>query len=516
MLQPDPVPMPIGPAGIDPGLRNDRAAGLRAGILTQDKPTATRYDDNRPSQPTPGIDSMDPDVREPARRGLFSLFAATGPRLAFALALLLMLLSSGAIGAGQASAQPGAETAAGAEDLTIYVFKSATCPHCQAQRSFTDRLAQQHERVDVRYLEIMRTTEHHDLLRLMAEAYDVKPGSVPMVFLADSVWVGDSERIRSEIERKLADCLENGCRDARAIARARAERDVGAAATDATINVPLLGTVDLSVQPLLLSTAIIAFVDGFNPCSLWLLTILIALVLHSGSRRRVLIVGLAFLVTTAAVYGFFMLGVFSVLAYAQYLPWMYWIVGAFALVFGLVNVKDYFWFKKGFSFTIDDRYKPGIFKKFRELMTTGKSPLALAGATVVMALGIALIELPCTAGFPVIWSGLVSTQEPGLGAFAGLLVAYLAIYLLDELVVFFIAVWKLRIDRFQESHARVLKLVGGVVMIALAIVLVTEPEIMGKPGPALGVFAAAFAATGLIVLVHRKLAPRLRGETEDA
>jgi hypothetical protein len=223
----------------------------------------------------------------------------------------------------------------------------------------------------------------------------------------------------------------------------------------------------------------------------------------------VLVVGLVFLVTTAAVYGLFMVGVFSVLAYAQYLPWMYWIVAAFALLFGLVNVKDYFWFGKGLSFTIDDRYKPGIFKKFRTLMVEGRSPLALAGATAVMALGIALIELPCTAGFPVIWSGLVSAHEVGAMAFAGLLLAYLAIYLLDELVVFFIAVAKLRIDRFQEGQARVLKLVGGVVMIALAVVLITEPEIMSQPGPAVAVFIAAFAVTGLIVLVHRKILPSL-------
>ncbi len=426
------------------------------------------------------------------------------------------LLLAVCAGPGQAQSADVASEAGHSEALTAYVFKSATCPHCQAQRPFIDALAEEHERFEVRYYEIVETTEHHDLLRVMAEAFDVNPGSVPMVFIGDSVWVGDSEQIRAEIQTQVEECLGGGCPDARTLADQRlageVERESNA---DATIRVPLLGTVDLSVQPLLLSTSIIAFVDGFNPCSLWLLTILIALVLHSGSRKRVLIVGLVFLVTTAAVYGLFMVGVFSVLAYAQYLPWMYWIVAAFALLFGLVNVKDYFWFKRGFSFTIDDKYKPGIFKKFRELMTNGRSPLALAGATMVMALGIALIELPCTAGFPVIWSGLLSTHEVSATAFAGLLIAYLVIYLLDELVVFFIAVAKLRIERFQENQARVLKLIGGVVMIALAIVLVTEPELMSQPGPAIGIFVAAFGVAGLIVLLHRRIAPKLGSETGE-
>jgi glutaredoxin len=422
----------------------------------------------------------------------------------YVVALLAVLVFAGAPPAyGQSAADRN-----GADPVRMYVFKSATCPHCQEQKPFTDALAEANSRVTVDYYEIMRTDAHHDLLRKLARAYDVKPGSVPMVFVGDRVWVGDSPEIRREIRQQVERCLETGCPDPVAFADAAAG-GAELAEEDARIDLPLLGTVDLSVQPLLLSTSIIAFVDGFNPCSLWLLTILIALVLHSGSRKRVLIVGLVFLVTTAAVYGLFMVGVFSVLAYAQYLPWMYWIVAAFALLFGLVNVKDYFWFGKGLSFTIDDKYKPGIFKNFRELMTNGRSPLALAGATTVMALGIALIELPCTAGFPVIWSGLVSSHEVGATAFAGLLLVYLAIYLLDELVVFFVAVAKLRIERFQEGQARVLKLIGGVVMIALALVLVTEPEIMSQPGPAIGVFVAAFAVTGLIVLVHRRVLPRL-------
>tara|TARA_Y100001933_G_C18986901_1_gene558856 strand:- start:118 stop:1449 length:1332 start_codon:yes stop_codon:yes gene_type:complete len=438
-------------------------------------------------------------------------------RTLLALVVVLGMLATDRVVA-QAGSEP--ETAGGDAPVTLYVFKSATCPHCNAQREFTDELASENPDVEVRYYEIMATREHHDLLRAMSDAHDIKPGSVPMVFLGGSVWVGDTPQIREEIEQRLQACLDVGCPDSRDYARQlsfaeQAPGDQPAQSVDAVIDIPLLGTIDLSYQPLLLSTAIIAFVDGFNPCSLWLLTILIALVLHSGSRKRVVIVGSVFLVTTAAVYGLFIVGVFSVLAYATYLPWMYWIVALFALTFGLVNVKDYFWFKRGFSFTIDDKYKPGIYQKFRGLMTNGRSPLALGAATAVMAAGIALIELPCTAGFPVIWSGIVSAHSVSTAAFFGLLAAYLVIYLLDELVIFFIAVAKLRIEKFQEGQARALKLVGGVVMIALAIVLVADPDIMSQAGPAIGVFVLAFAVSGLIILVHRKLLPRLNAASDD-
>ena len=462
-----------------------------------------------------------PTVSDNVRTSPRLLFAGLDPAILYRLALsflLLLLIQQAPDALAQTKDQRKNESSA---PVTLHVFKSATCPHCNAQREFTNALAREHPDVAVRYYEIMETNKHHDLLRAMAKAHDVKPGSVPMVFLGDSVWVGDSPQIRDEIARQVERCLNQGCPDTRERSIAEqhsiAQQESGSkpAETDTAIDIPLLGTLDLSVQPLLLSTAIIAFVDGFNPCSLWLLTILIALVLHSGSRQRIVVVGLAFLFTTALIYGLFIVGVFSVLAYASYLPWMYWIVALFALTFGLVNIKDYFWFNRGFSFTIDDKHKPGIYQKFRGLMTDARSPLVLAAATIVMASGIALIELPCTAGFPVIWSGLVSAQETGTAAFLGLLVVYLVIYLLDELVIFFIAVAKLRIEKFQEGQARILKLIGGVVMIALAVVLITDPDIMSEAGPAIGVFIGAFAVAGLIVLVHRKLLPRLGIDVGD-
>lgn len=392
-------------------------------------------------------------------------------------------------------------------DLSMYVFMSETCPVCEAQKPFLARLKAEHPGLEILQMEIMLTDVYHDLLRAMAAAHDVRPGSVPMIFLGGEVWVGDSRPIRDEIRAQINRCLDGSCPDPRALAEAgpaetRTQREA------AVIDLPLIGAIDLGVQPLIFSTLMIAFVDGFNPCSIWVLTMLLALVLHSGSRSRVVLVGLTFLFTTAAIYGLFIAGAFTVLAFAAYLAWIYWIVAAFALTFGVVSVKDYFWFKRGFSFTIDDKHKPGMFKSFRDLMSNGRSPLALIGATILMASGIALIELPCTAGFPIIWSGLLAANNVGGLEFLLLLLFYLMVYLGIELVIFGIAVVKMGIGRFQEQQGRILKLVGGVIMIALAVVLIVAPELMSNVAAAFGVFVLAFAATGLIVLLHKRILPK--------
>jgi hypothetical protein len=262
------------------------------------------------------------------------------------------------------------------------------------------------------------------------------------------------------------------------------------------------------------TTVLIAFVDGFNPCSLWVLTILLAIVLHARSRRKVLIVGGTFLLTTAAVYGLFIVGVFSVLSYLGVLGWIRGAVAVLAAGFAAVNIKDYFASGRGPSLSIAASRKPGVYRRARTIraaMQGERSTLALVTATVAMAGGVALVELPCTAGFPVIWSSALAAHEVAAGAFAALLGLYLLVYLADEVLVFGAAVVTMRAAKLQEHHGRMLKLAGGMVMLALAGAMAFAPQVMASVGGSLLLFAGAVGATALVVTLHRGVLPRLPG-----
>ncbi|AGA32647.1 hypothetical protein TVNIR_0959 [Thioalkalivibrio nitratireducens DSM 14787] len=395
----------------------------------------------------------------------------------------------------------------------MYVFWSETCPHCINQKPFLRELEQRYPELTVDEREISRTREHHRLFIGLALAHGIDPGSVPTIFLGGKAWIGDGPDIRREIEATVQSEIAQVATEAQRAPEAAAieaipeQRPVSAVPPAArNLDIPLLGSVNLSVQPVVLTTALIALIDGLNPCSLWVLALLLGLVIHSGSRGRIALVGITFLTTTALIYGAFIAGVFSVLNYVLYLTWVQWLVAAFALTFGLVNIKDYFWFRTGPSFTIAESHKPGIYKGIRGLMDRRLTGLSLLVATIVMAAGIALVELPCTAGFPVVWSGIVADQNIAGLAFLLLLGIYLLIYLLIELVVFVAALVTLRMGRFEESHGRVLKLVGGLIMVALALVLALNPELMNDVGGTLLVFAGSLLLAGMIILAHRRFA----------
>jgi cytochrome c biogenesis protein CcdA len=408
-----------------------------------------------------------------------------------ALAAAAMLMVS----AGPAIAQPRVERAApevaeasDAAEPVLWYFWRDRCPHCARAEAWLETLIQRYPALELRKVEVVQDDAGRALFFEMMRERGERASGVPSFILDDAVWVGFSQPLADDIEEAVAARLTDGVQDS---TRARRVLDMGP-----------LGTVDLAAQPMILATVLIAFVDGFNPCSLWVLTVLLAMILATRSRARIAAVGLTFLLVTAAIYGVFIAGLFAAFAIAGQLGWIQVAVALLALAFGAVNVKDYFAYKKGLSFTIPERFKPRIYRGGRAVRKDRPLPVTLA-ITVALASGVALVELPCTAGFPVIWTNLVSEAGVGTAGFGGLLAVYLLVYLSVEITILVVAIVTLRASRMQEIHGRTLKLFGGMVMIALAFVLLFDPSLMEQLASSLLVIAAAVAASTVILLADR-------------
>lgn len=404
--------------------------------------------------------------------------------------------------------------------VAVYFFWGDGCPHCAEAEPFLQELDEASDQVELRKYEVWYVEENQELFSKMAASFGFEPQGVPTIFIGKQYWIGYNEQIQSEIKAAVKKCLKSACPDPGVgiipgVVSAENNPVTGetdpatAGQEDRKIEIPVLGTIDLAGQSLLVSTLLISFVDGFNACSIWVLTMLLALTLHTGSRKKVVLIGLIFLTVTAAIYGLFITGLFTMFKVVSFVGWIQVVVALVALFFALVNIKDYFWYKEGISFTIADDQKPGIFQRIRRLMDASQSFWGLAGGTVVLAGGVSLVEFSCTAGFPVLWSNLLVAQNVPALTFIFLLLVYLLIYQLDELGIFFAAVLSMRASKLEEKHGRILKLIGGVLMLALAGVMLINPNIMSNLSSSLIVFGAAFGATLLILLVHRMLLPRL-------
>ncbi|MGC9394535.1 MAG: thioredoxin family protein [Anaerolineae bacterium] len=400
-------------------------------------------------------------------------------------------------------------------DVPIYFFWGDGCPHCEAEKPFLQKLVRNNRRVTLYEYEVWYSPENQELFKQMAAALGFEPRGVPTTFVGNRYWVGYSDVMGAEIEAHVKLCLEEACPDLGVglVPGREARADKGTddprviEPSPSVINVPLIGTINLESQSLFVSTALIAFVDGFNPCSLWVLSILLSLMLNTGSRKKVFIIGAVFITVTAAVYMLFIAGLFTVLTFVSFLGWIEVLIALLALFFALINIKDYFWYKEGLSFTIADDKKSGIYKGIRKIMQAGDSLWGLVSATFVMAVGVSLVEFSCTAGFPVLWTNLLTAQQVGTLTFVLLLLLYMVIYQIDEAAIFLAAVFTLKASRLEEKHGRVLKLIGGMLMLTLAGVMLINPDLMDKLSSSLLIFGFAFVGAMAVLLVHRKVLP---------
>lgn len=408
------------------------------------------------------------------------------------------------------------------DNIQVYFFWGDGCPHCAEEEQYLTE-ALNRLPISVHSFETWYNNDNKVIYERMAEAYGFEANYVPATFIGDQYWIGFSEQIQVEIEQKLQSYAADPAKAPDA-ASGILIRNSNTFAPDPnysgpiekpvqeqanTLNLPVLGTVNLAEQSIVASTALIALVDGVNPCSVWVLSVLLALTLHTGSRKKVLIIGLTFITITAVIYAIFIAGVFTILTFVSFIQWIQILIAVVAMFFALVNIKDYFWFKEGLSFTIAEEDKPGIYKGMRRVLNASQSVWGLISATIVLAAGVSLVEFSCTAGFPVLWSNLLVSQNVPHSEFIWLILLYMLIYQLDELVFFGVAVVTLRATKMEEKHGRVLKLFSGLLMLSLSVVMVINPELMNNLANALIIFASVIGATILITLLHQLVLPKL-------
>ena len=370
-------------------------------------------------------------------------------------------------------ALPTVFASTGEDEAVVYYFWGF-CPICSKPEEHVGLFDQYPVRVEI--YEVFHDPAGREVYDQFADELGIEIYGFPTVVFEGRYWLGFTESTQTEIVDAITAHL--------------AGED--STAQTGLIRVPFFGEVDLLASPILLTTIIIATLDGFNPCSLFVLTFLLAIIVHSASRKRIVLVGLTFLAVTSAVYGFFMLGILNIMIYAGGLFWIRNIVAAAVIILGLISIKDYLFFKEGVSVMIPDSYKQKYYSQVRQIFYT-KSVIPAMLATATMALGIALVELPCTAGFPFVWSSIVGNLDLSTSYFAVLFAVYLFLYLSVELIIFSLAVLRMRSLKMTEEQGRFLKLVAGSLMFILGLVLLVKPEYMENMLGILFTFAAALA-----------------------
>ena len=416
------------------------------------------------------------------RRELLRLLRHRWP--AFLLLASLLLLPFGAFGDAPRPSLPDA-TRSVAQPADIEAFVRDGCPHCAAAEAFLATLGQERPELAIAIRDVGKDPAALDRLKELAQAQGDAPLRVPALFVRGQLIVGYSPEagtdrlIRAALAATPAPSspapAAEGAPSCDAQGSLSCQAGPEAAAAAPRFEVTLLGrTIALDDVGLPLFTVVMGLLDGLNPCSMWVLLLMISLLAPLNDRRRMLAIAGTFVLIQGAAYYAFMAAWLNLFLFIGFSRASELAIAAIAIVAGVVNLKDYWAFGRGFSLSIPESAKPGIYARMRGILHADDLTAALVG-TLILGLLVQFVELLCTSGFPALFTRILTLKELDGASYYGYLLLYNAAYMLDDVIVLTIGVVTLSRHRLQEREGRWLKLVSGLAMVGLGAYLIFRP-----------------------------------------
>ncbi len=207
-----------------------------------------------------------------------------------------------------------------------------------------------------------------------------------------------------------------------------------------------------------------ALADSINPCAITVLLILIAALMVSANKSKVLATGLVFALGLFVAYFLLGLGLATFLSLFAWAKIFHIIIGIFAILVGLWSIKNFFFppIKKvcvGGVCAADSRTAQILSK------VTSLPGAFLAGIVITV------FELPCTGGPYFFALGYLSSL-PKI-SILGYLLYYNFIFILPLIIITFLIYYGFvsieKAAKWKERNYRILNLAIGILMIALGI-----------------------------------------------
>jgi glutaredoxin len=396
-----------------------------------------------------------------------SPFAIAGWLLRCLLAVVLVTP------AHAADATPGLA----AEATRIEFFVREGCPHCGNAEEFLTQLQKERPALSIVTRDVQK--EPAALERLKELAQQTKTGTVrvPAIHVRGQLIVGFSPQAGTDALIRAALDGRPAGPQSEAAGTCDAEDSLACpkgpdAAAEEEFSVTLFGrTITLDDIGLPAFALTLGLLDGFNPCSMWVLLLMISLLAPLNDRKRMIAIGGTFVLIQGIAYFVFMaawLNMFLLIGMSRTVTL---VVAAIAIVAGLINLKDFVAFGRGISLSIPQRAKPGIYQRMRALLHAPTMTAAIVGAAVLAVL-VQIVEFMCTSGFPALFTRILTLQDLPPASYYGYMLLYNAGYMLDDVVILSIGVIMLSRHRLQEKEGRVLKLISGLVMVGLGLYLI--------------------------------------------
>ncbi len=365
----------------------------------------------------------------------------------------------------------------------VVAFVRDGCPHCAAFEAY----AVEHD-IPVHYYEITQLDSQQLFADLQLHAPALNQG-VPTIIINGSVSQGyDTDEHGQAIKKRLTACSETkaGCLSFEDFLKSDVQVSVIAAGESCTencdanidkytLNLWYFGKTDLTLLSLPALSVLLGFLDGFNPCAMWVLITLLTLLINTHDFKKVWVIGGTFIFVSGVVYYLFIAAWLNVFLLIGYNFWAQKIIGLVAIGGGGFYLYEAFG-KDPNQCTVGNLtgHKKTIDRMKRALSYSSWPAMVLGVA--ILAVSVNMIELVCTAGLPAIFTQILAYNNVSNIARYSYIALYILLYMIDDLVIFGIAVFTLHATGITTKYRRLTLIFGGLLMYALGLLLIFAPD----------------------------------------
>ena len=371
------------------------------------------------------------------------------------------------------------------ESIKAYFFYGDGCPHCAKEMKFLQEMQKVYPNLEIKSFEIYRNKENALFLQKVGKSLNADVSGVPFSVIGDEYFVGYAENITSEeIKNQLKKCNNGDYPDQIAsIMNSQDENKKDSKQNteseknekEKIIKLPLIGKIDVYKFSLPILTIIMGLLDGFNPCAMWTLLFLISLLLGMKDRKRMWILGTAFIVASASVYFLFMSAWLNLILFLGFVIWVRILIGILALFGGGYSLKEFLFNKEGGCKVANDESRQKVFQKLKA--TVGRNSFWLAlGGIIALAFVVNLVELICSAGLPAVYTQVLVLNELAGWQYYLYILLYIFFFMLDDLFIFFMAMVTLEMTGLSTKYSKYSQMIGGMIMLVIGILLIFKPE----------------------------------------
>lgn len=366
-----------------------------------------------------------------------------------------------------------------AKEVTVYLFHSDSCPHCKSEREYLKTISN----IDVKEYEV---SKYSKLLTKVTDKLNINSSSVPITIIGSDYKIGFNDEIKNDIKDMILSYSKSDYCDV--VDLIIKNKDIEKCLDDnkGIYNISNKKSLklfnktiyfDAKTVSLPIISILIGFIDGFNPCAMWILIFLISMLFNMKNKKKMWILGITFLVVSALVYLVFMLGLLKV-ANSVGNKFKY-IIGLVALIGGFINIKSYLKSRKkdtGCQVT-NNKSRKKIIERIKKYVNEKNFILSILGISI-LAISVNLIELACSSGLPTMFIEILSLNDLSKFEYMFYLALYILMFMIDDIVIFIISMSTLKLTGISNKYTKYSHLIGGVLMILIGLLMIFRTDIL--------------------------------------